>query len=108
SDVRDRTPALERQPNAAIQQLLWVLPWSGHNAENLLSPGQHPGSKDPAKPGPAQPVMCGGPLWGPMCGPTGGPLCGPVRTGPLTPARTCRTIAVSVARLSVRQGGEGS
>ena len=49
-DVRDRPAALKRQPDAALEQLLGILPRSRHDAEDLLSPGQHPGRRSPRNP----------------------------------------------------------
>jgi hypothetical protein len=54
SDVCDWTLTLERQPDATLEQLLGYFLGLDMTAENLLSPGQHPGSEVPAKPGPAQ------------------------------------------------------
>ena len=55
--------ALKRQPHAALEQLLGVLPRSRHDSGDSPLPGQHPGIEDPAKPGPAQrstlPLVCG-------------------------------------------------
>jgi hypothetical protein len=41
SPGRNRTATLKRQPHAALAQFHGVLPRSRHDAENLLSPGQH-------------------------------------------------------------------
>src|SRR4029079_3861983 len=41
-DVRDRSAGLKHQPGAAIKQLGWVLPRTGHRREAFLSPGTEP------------------------------------------------------------------
>jgi hypothetical protein len=49
-DVRDRTSALERRTDAALKQLLWVLPRSRHDAETSSPQDSVLVQRSPAKP----------------------------------------------------------